>query len=155
MESFFEIYPEGRLIFIVTDPKSWLQSARRQWPGKYGDVEWAVNQWNESAQAMLWNKERYGECVCFIKLEDLVSKTEAVMRYLAELLSIQFDDILLVPTFNKFAFRANASFKTADHGIVDSPLMRERTLTGEELNTIERITSETYPLVLNEVVRIQ
>jgi len=155
MESFFEVYPEGRLIFIVIDPKSWLQSARRHWPGKYGDVEWAVNQWNESAQAMLWNKERYGESVCFIKLEDLVSKTEAVMRYLAELLSIQFDDILLVPTFNKFALRANASFKAADHGIVDSPPMRERTLTGEELNTIERMTSETYPLVLNEVVRIR
>jgi hypothetical protein len=85
----------------------------------------------------------------------LVSKTEAVMRYLAELLSIQFDDILLVPTFNKFALRANASFKAADHGIVNSPLMKERTLTGEELNTIERMTSETYPLVLNEVVRIQ
>jgi len=153
MESFFEIYPEGRLIFIVIDPKSWLRSARRQWPGKYGDVEWAVNQWNESAQATLWNKERYGDSVCLVKFEDLVGKTKAVMRYLAEFLGIEFDNILLAPTFNKFPIRANASLNAEDHGVVNSPLFRERTLTGEELNTIEEISSETYRLVLNEVVR--
>jgi len=155
VESFFEVYPDGRLISLVRDPKNWFSSVKRHWPGRYGDVERAASQWNESAQAILWNKGRYGDRVCLIKFEDLVSKTEAVMRYLAKLLSIQFDDILLVPTFNKFALRANASFKAADHGIVNSSLMRETTLTGEELNTVERMTSETYPLVLNEVVRVQ
>jgi hypothetical protein len=33
------------------------------------------------------------------------------MRYLTEFLGIDFDDILLVPTFNKFPIKANKAFK--------------------------------------------
>ena len=153
MESFFEVYPDGRLISIVRDPRNWFPSAKRHWPGRYEDVRRAVSQWNESAQATLWNKEKYGDRVCLLKFEDLVGKTEAVMRYLAEFLGIEFNNILLAPTFNKFPIRASASLNAEDHGVVNSPLFRERTLTGQELNTIEEISSETYRLVLNEVVR--
>jgi len=153
MESFFEVYPDGRLISIVRDPRNWFPSAKRHWPGRYEDVRRAVSQWNESVQATLWNKERYGDRVCLLKFEDLVGKTEAVMRYLAEFLGIEFNNILLAPTFNKFPIRASASLNAEDHGVVNSPLFRERTLTGQELNTIEEISSETHRLVLNEVVR--
>ena len=155
MESFFEIYPEGRLIFIVIDPKSWLQSARRHWPGKYGDVEWAVNQWNESAQAMLWNKEKYGDCVCLIQFEDFIRKTEEVMRFLAEFLGIEFDDILLTPTFNKFPVKANTSFKVKDQGTLNSLLSTEKTLTEHEVDIIEKETGEIYSLVRRESVRFE
>jgi hypothetical protein len=153
MECFFEVYPDGRLISLVRNPETWFPLASTHWPGRYGDVGRAASQWNESAQAMLWNKERYGDCVCLIRFEDLVSKTEAVMRYLAEFLGIDFGDILLMPTFNKYPIEANMSFKTEDHGVADSLFSKERTLTGQEVDTIERMTSETYPLVLNEVVK--
>jgi hypothetical protein len=75
------------------------------------------------------------------------------MRYLAGFLGIEFDDTLLVPTFNTLPIRANTSFEVEDHGILNSPLSRYKTLTGQELDTIERMTSETYSLVLKEVVR--
>ena len=153
MGCFFEVYPDGRLISLVRNPETWFPFASTHWPGRYGDVGRAASQWNESAQAMLWNKERYGDCVCLIRFEDLVSKTEAVMRYLAEFLGIDFGDILLMPTFNKYPIEANMSFKTEDHGVADSLFSKERTLTGQEVDTIERMTSETYPLVLNEVVK--
>jgi hypothetical protein len=81
---FFEIYPDGRLISLVRDPKNWFPSALRHAPEKYGDFEGAINQWEKSARAMLRNKERYGGRVCIIRFEDLVGKTAAVMRYLAE-----------------------------------------------------------------------
>jgi hypothetical protein len=114
-----------------------------------------MSQWQESAQAMLRNKERYGDRVCLVKFEDLVSKTEPVMRYLGEFLNIEFDDILLVPTFNTLPIKANTSFNVENHGILNSTLSRYRTLTGEELDTIERMTGETYQLVLNEAARFE
>ena len=155
MECFFEVYPDGRLISLVRNPETWFPLASTHWPGRYGDVGRAASQWNESAQAILWNKERYGDRVCLIKFEDLVSQTEAVMRYLADFLAIEFNDILLVPTFNKFPIKEDTTFKTENHGIVSSLPTEERTLKGQELNTIERMTSETYPLVLKEAVRFE
>ena len=155
MESFFEVYPDGRLISVVRDPRSWFASASTKWPERYGDVGRAASPWNEGVQAILWNKERYGDRVCLIKFEDLVSQTEAVMRYLADFLAIEFNDILLVPTFNKFPIKEDTTFKTENHGIVSSLPTEERTLKGQELNTIERMTSETYPLVLKEAVRFE
>ena len=155
MESFFEVYPDGRLISVVRDPKSWLPSAKKRWPGSYTDVGQALSEWNKSAQAMLWNKEKYGDCVCLIKFEDLIRKTEAAMRFLAEFLGIEFDDILLTPTFNKFPVKANTSLKVKNQGTLNSLLATEQILTEHEFDRIEKETSETYSLLLREAVRFE
>ena len=155
MESFFEVYPDGRLISLVRDPKSWFSSARKRWPGSYADIGQALSEWNESAQAMLWNRERYGDRVCLIKFEDLVSKTEAVMRFLTEFLGIVFDDILLTPTFNKLAMQADTSFKVEDQVTVNSPFSRDDTLTEQEVDIIEKMATQAYPPVLRETVRFE
>jgi hypothetical protein len=155
MELFFNIYPEGRLISLVRDPRNWFPSAKGHGSKKYVDIKGTLSQWEDNARAMLRNKEKYGDSVCLIQFEDLVSKTELVMRYLAEFLGIEFDEILLIPTFNKFPIRANTSFKLENPGILNAALTRYQTLTSDELNTIERMTSDTYPLVLNEVVRFE
>lgn len=159
MKSFFEIYPDGRLISIVRDPKNWYPSAHRHnaviGRTKYGEVRQAIEQWNESAQSMLRNKDRYGKLVCLLRFEDLISHTEAVMRYLAEFLNLEYDDILLEPTFNKFPIRANTSFKAERHGIVNNTLSRYKTLTEEELEIVEEMTRETYSMVLEKVVKFQ
>jgi hypothetical protein len=155
MELFFEIYPDGRLISLVRDPKNWFPSARKRWPERCGDVGRAVSEWKESVQTMLWNKETYGDRVCLIKFEDLLSKTNAIMHYLAGFLGIEFDDILLVPTFNKLPGSAKARLKEEKHDTQNRPPLSARKLTEQELNTIERDTSETYTLVLKEVVTFE
>ena len=101
---------------------------------------------------MLWNKEKYGDSVCLITFEDLVSKTEAVMRYLAGFLGIEFNDILLVPTFNKYPSKANARFREENRDTQSGPLSGARKLAEQEVDTIERETSEIYYQVLKEVV---
>ena len=68
-----------------------------------------MSQWVESAQAMVRNKERYGNRVCIIRFEDLIRDTAAVMRHLAAFLDLDFDDILLKPTFNKSLIAANTN----------------------------------------------
>ena len=155
MESFFEIYPDGRLISLVREPKNWFTSARNSRPGSYADFGQALSVWKKNFQATLGNKERYGDRVCLIEFEDLVSKTESVMRYLAEFLGIKFDEILLTPTFNKFHVRANTSSKAKHQDTVNSLLSMENTLADHELNTIERETSETYSLVRKESIRFE
>jgi hypothetical protein len=154
MKSYFDIYPDGKLISVIRDPKNWFPSAVRHNLNKYGDIRQALNQWNESAQSMLWNKETYGDRVCIINFDDLVKRTEAVMRYLAQFLNIQFDDILLTPTFNKIPIKPNTSFKLEDPGIIVSVLNRYKTLKQEELAVIEEMTGKLYEKVLGVVTSI-
>ncbi len=155
VDFFFEVYPDGRLIFLARDPRNWFPFAAERWPRTYGDAARAASQWNESGQAMLWSKERYGDRVCVLRFEDLIGKTEAAMRYLADLLGIEFDDILLVPTFDKFPIKARARFEVEDHAIADAIGERGGMPARQELDTIERMTSATYPAVLNKVVRCE
>jgi len=153
MDIFFEVYPDGRLISLIRDPKNWFPSALRHGPKLYGDIKLAIFQWKESAQAMLRNKKLYSDRICLLKFEDLVAETEAVMRYLAKFLDIEFEDILVVPTFNKMPIKAHTSFKVENHGILNGTLSRYKTLSGSELDTIEEMTAEIYSRVLKEVVK--
>ena len=152
MELFFEIYPDGRLISLVRDPKNWFPSASRHGARKYLDIRVALKQWQESVQAMLWNKERYGDGVCLVAFEDLVSKTPMVMRYLADLLNIQFDDILLTPTFNRFPIQEDTSFDLEKADVITSTPSKYKTLNEEELSIVNEMTEEDYRMVLNQVV---
>ena len=145
MRSFFEVYPDGRLISIIRDPKNWFPSALRHNEyikrDKYTDMSVALSQWRESAMATLRNKKTYGERVCIIRFEDLIGKTEAVMRSLAEFLDIEFDRSLLIPTFNGFPIKANTSFESEQHGIMKSTLARHKTLSKEDVKTCLLYTS--------------
>ena len=102
---------------------------------------------------MIWNKKRYGDRVCIITFEDLITKTKSVIRYLAEFLEIRFEDILLVPTFNKYPIRANTSFEAEQNGIIRSTLERYKTLTREELEFIQNMSGELYEQVLSLAIR--
>ena len=154
IQSFFEVYPDGRLISIIRDPKNWFPSAFRHNEhikrDKYSDMNFALNQWRESAMATLLNKKTYGERVCIIRFEDLIGKTEPVMRSLANFLDIEFDLSLLIPTFNRFPIKANTSFESERHGIMKSTLARHKTLSEEDVKTIDTLTGNEYEMVLDQ-----
>jgi hypothetical protein len=153
MESFFETYPDGRLISLMRDPKNWFPSAIRHKPRICRDIQEGVDLWRKSAQAMLWNKDKYGDRVCILTFEDLITKTKSVMCYLAEFLEIKFEDILSEPTFNKYPIRANTSFEADKNGIIDSTLNRYKTLAPDELEFIQNMTKDLYQKVWSSAVR--
>jgi len=153
MEGFFGTYPDGRLISLIRDPKNWYPSAIRHKPRVCKDIREGVDLWKKGAQAMLWNKERYGDRVCILTFEDLITKTKSVMRYLAEFLEIRFEDILLVPTFNKYPIRANTSFEAERNGIITSTLQRYKTLAPDELEFIQNMTKDLYGEILSLATR--
>jgi hypothetical protein len=154
MASFFKTYPDGRLISVVRDPKNWFPSANRHKLDTYGEIKHALDQWLDSAKSMVQNKKRYGDKVCIISFEDLIRRTGAVMRHLAGFLEIRFDDILLMPTFNKIPIKPNTSFKLEKPGIMFSALERYKTLSREELNIIEKLTGDAYTQALSTVASI-
>jgi hypothetical protein len=75
------------------------------------------------------------------------------MRYLAEFLEIRFEDILLVPTFNKYPIRANTSFEAERNGIINSTLQRYKTLAPDELEFIQNMTKDLYGEILSLATR--
>jgi hypothetical protein len=154
MQAFFETYPDGRLISILRDPRNWFPSAAKHKPAVYGDIGQSLNLWCQSAAAMLRNNERYGDKVCVLSFEDLICRTEAVMHYLADYLEIDFDDCLLIPSFNKQPVRPNTSFKDRQHGIIESTLNRYKTLAPKELKIVEEATGELYASVLKICVPV-
>jgi hypothetical protein len=153
MVSFFETYPDGRLISLLRDPKNWYPSAIRHRPRVCKDIQEGVDLWRQSAQAMARNRERYGDRVCILTFEDLITKTKSVMEYLAAFLEIGFEDILLEPTFNKYSIRANTSFAAEKNGIIESTLNRYKTLSRDELDFIENTTNDLYEQIQSLAIR--
>jgi hypothetical protein len=152
MASFFDVYPDGKLISIVRNPKNWYPSASRHKPEVYADIHTSLKLWNYNASAMLANKQKYGNRVCLLTFEDLIGKTEMVMRFLSDFTGIEYDDILLTPTFNKLPIRANTSFKAQQHGIIGTTLDRYKSLSAEELRIIDDATTKLYGEVLKQTI---
>ena len=156
VESFFAIYPQGRIISIIRNPKNWYPSAIRHNPKskKYQDINTTLQQWNENVQSILRNREKWKDRVTIIKFEDLVSNTNSVMRYLANLLEIQFDNILLLPTFNKYPIKANTSFDSKESPILLDTLSRHTMLSEEDLQIIEASTKDLYQGAVDTAISI-
>jgi hypothetical protein len=156
MEKFFGVYPDGRLISIIRNPKNWFPSALRHnkkiKKDKYSDIQMALDQWNQNTEAMIRNKEQFGENVCIIRFEDLIQKTEAVMRHLSQFLEIEYNKILLLPTFNGTPIPANTSFDENKEGILSNTVDRHKTLSSKESGFIEQQTGDLYDKVLGRAV---
>jgi hypothetical protein len=137
----------------MRDPKNWYPSAIRHKPRICRDIEEGIDLWRKSAHAIVRNKERYGDRVFILTFEDLITKTRSVMHYLAEFLGVRFDDVLMIPTFNKYPIRANTSFEGEQNGIISSTLQRYKTLALEELEFIKSTSTELYEHVLSLAIR--
>jgi hypothetical protein len=153
MDNFCKIYPDGKLISVVRDPKNWFPSASRHRQKDYGELSKALDLWKDSVNATIRNKEALEENVCIIRFEDLIAKTEPVMQYLSDFLDIEFDKILLKPTFNGSPISANTSFKLEKSKIIESTLYRYKTLGSEQLKTIDSMTSDLYRTILDKAVK--
>ena len=152
VDQFFEVYPEGRLISVIREPKSWFSSATRQEASQYGEINHALEQWLDSAKSMIENRRQYGDRVCIITFEDLVSRTDPVLHLLVEFLGINFDSILLTPTFNKAPLQTNRSFQPQKTGILPGAEERSETLSSEQLDMIEAMTGDMYNQVLKQAI---
>jgi Sulfotransferase family len=117
VERFLEVYPDGTLVSLVREPRGWYASASRH-RRQYEDLDEALAVWRRSTEASIANRERFGDRVVLLTYEELVLETEATMRRLAERFGITMSPVLLTPTYNGRAVRANSSDPVADYGVL-------------------------------------
>ncbi len=152
INNFFEIYPDGRLISIIRNPEYWFAFASSLEPQIYGDAESALSHWKESVQAAIQIRKKFGDRVCLIKFEDLVTQKESVMHFLSELLGIPYEDILLEPTFNGIPIQPADGQKTDSSNAKLQSFTESKTLNKEQRVFIEKRTAADYQTALREVV---
>ena len=152
MNNFFEIYPDGRLISIIRDPEYWLVSASSLEPQIYGDAESALSHWKESVQAAIRIRKKFGDRVCLVKFEDLITQTESVLRFISEFLGIPYEDILLEPTFNGISIQPTGGQKIDNANAKLQSFTESKMLDKGQRVLIEKMTAADYQTALREVV---
>jgi len=151
VERFFNDYPNGKLITVIRDPKTWFVSFVKTKPDERGDVTEAMTLWKQSSAAALANRKRWGDRIILISFESLLQDIESVMRSLARDLDLTFHECLLTPTFQGMPIRANSTFQVEQHGLLDAPLRRAKDLSAAEIAGINRTAGELYAAVLTEI----
>jgi hypothetical protein len=151
LERYFRDYPDGRLISVIREPKGWYASSHRQRPHVNPNTQEAIPYWMESAQAMIHNKEQYGNKVYLISFDTLLKDTKGVMQKLSDWLGLTWDDILAEPTFQRMPIKANTAFRTSKYGVIDEPLRRDKDVSVEDARYIDAEAADLYQQVLKLV----
>jgi FkbM family methyltransferase len=153
VEAFADTYPDGVIISIVREPKSWYASSSR-WSAGYRDIEPAINVWTRATEHLDALESRLGERLVVLSFADLVTRTEDVMRQLVARLGIRFVPELTVPTFNRFPIRANSSFPTTDAAVSSDAATRHReVLTPDQAAEIDEMVGDLYTGTIDRFVR--
>jgi len=112
LEDFWTDYPDGYLVSIIREPVSWFASLK----GLGDKCEWssptelAVRAWKRSFDSSLAAQERWPDRVIVIFFEDLLKRTEHVMRRICDRTGLPFDERLLTPTYNGRPILSDSSF---------------------------------------------
>ncbi|HSJ35555.1 MAG TPA: sulfotransferase [Acidimicrobiia bacterium] len=104
---FFGDYPDGRLITLVRDPRSWLASAHHHQPELYRDLE----HWEASVTASIDLAVKDPDRVFLIPFDRLVADTAATMSVVLDWLGLDMEGVCLEPTFNAMAVHSNSAFQ--------------------------------------------
>lgn len=142
-ERYLRDYPDGRIVSIVRDPRTWYLSSHRHNADGYPYPAAAIPFWRRSTEAILALSERLEGRHLFFTYEALVGDPPAVMRRVAAWLGIEYLDILTVPTYLGSPVRPNSSFAVDSFGVNRLSLERVDLLEPAERAYIER---ESMPL---------
>jgi hypothetical protein len=142
VERFRRDYPDGKLITIVRDPRSWYASSAVTHYRREG-VAPAVAEWLHHARLVRERVSGPDAWVRGILFDDLVLEPETTMRGLASFVGIDFDPCLLQPSYLGQPLLPNSSFAVSTYGI--NPAMARR---GDEISpeAHDAIAAEALPL---------
>jgi hypothetical protein len=140
LEELFSAYPDGTLVSVVRDPRSWFASAQ-QHKAQFEEVDRAIESWLRSTEATLAARERHGDRVVVLTYDQLVLDTAGATARVAERIGITESPVLLTPTFNGEASPANSSHRVEGAGILADRTELYRELLDED--TIARIEQQS------------
>lgn len=140
IDFFFRIYPNGKLINVIRDPRSWLISAKKH-SRNYRDTLASLDLWKKSCENSFKYKNKYLKKIILIKFDDLINNTELTMRKISLGININFEENLLLPTFNGNIINSNSSFKSVV-GKVDKSVIQTKTkehiLSNDDIEILEK-----------------
>jgi len=129
--AFLSDYPDGRIISVLRDPRSWYASASA-FSSKYDDLHEGTELWLRGARELEEAKAAHPEQTLLLTYEALVSDPERVMRRVATWLGIAWDRVLLRPTFNRRPVAPNSSHGLLPTEVRQDSLERWRDLLSDE-----------------------
>ncbi len=138
LDRFCELYPDGRLISIVREPKGWYASARGHSP-EWVRLERALAYWRSSLIAVLETKERLGDRHQVLLFQDLLTDTRRTVRIVTDFLGIRLVPQATTPTVNGRPVAPDSSFK-----------LKTTDVSTEPLDQYKKVLSETEMAVLDE-----
>ncbi len=151
VDRFARDYPDGRLITILRDPRSWYASSRIVHYKKASKLPDAIAEW------LAWAR-RFDELLSLppvptmgLLFEDLVLEPETAMRNVAEFIGIEFDERLLEPSYAGRRVLPNSSFAIPRYGI-SSEVVRDREISKAAQRLIEE---EAMPLYEQLATRVR
>jgi hypothetical protein len=143
---FWEDYPDGYLISIVREPVGWFASARRHKPEEYSGPDEAVLLWRQSVEGTLAAHAEHPDRVNVVTFEDLLQKTESVMRRICDRMQLPFVPSLLCPTYNGQPVESNSSFESR-HELDPAAVDRSRDVAPEEAERVRQAAGDLYAQV--------
>ena len=136
LKTFFGTYNSGYLISIIRHPIDWLVSAQKH-DKQYENPNDALNLWLSSALSSIEAEKDY-ENIKIILFKDIITNTEKVMKKLCKIFKINFEKILLTPTFNSEKTSSASSFEPVDGKIDQDTLNRQELLSNETVKKFDK-----------------
>ena len=138
VKRFIEDYPDGFLIHIFRHPAAWWASARKH-QKQYEKMD-SLELWEISTQSGIKMKKKYKEKVICINFENLTTNTEMTMQNICQYIGLDWERILLIPTFNSMPVSADSSFVNEQAGLVSSKVIEryKKHLAQEEIDEINK-----------------
>ena len=162
VDRFFSLYPDGRVISIVREPKSWFPSAQG-WAVKETSkrpsqtdspaVVAAMGAWTGAVRELLQIREEHPDRMALVRFDDLLEDTAGTMRALSGWLGIGNSRACRTPTFNGLPAAPNTSFKIDGTGIAKDPLTREVGLAEADRLEIDRLSGDLMQRVAEHGIR--
>jgi Sulfotransferase family len=143
LEAYARDYPDGRLITILRDPRSWYASSQVVHFHKASRLSEAIAEWVEWAERFAALLDGAPVATLGILFDDLVLAPEAMMRRIAGFIGIEFDQSLLRPSYAGRPVLPNSSFAVAEYGINPEMAQRRDELPNRPRSAIE---AEALPL---------
>ncbi len=154
LDKIFYIFPNAKIIHIIRDPFDVIESIFRDKDEnmKKDRLMLYINIWKSSLTQGLKYSKKHPRNYCFVKFENLILSTEAVMRKLCQFLEIEFHNNLLIPTDNSgkrlWESHTHQNMEVAK-GIVEKKLLEKNACNelGEEyMKIIGRFVGHEYGL---------
>lgn len=139
-KKYFRDYPDGKLISSFRDPFSWYTSAIKH-NNSHKNIDFALDEWMQSVTATIELKKQFPHQVCIVQFSDLTNDSENVMRKVARFIGIDYDEILVSPTYLRHPVRPNSSYNVDSYGINANMAKRGEQLPDEIRQYILKKTS--------------